>query len=152
MNKLTQLIISVVFFAAAVPAAAQTYVNPGLKFGYRFGDTGGFILGFDLSVIVAGDKHYYGFVLAGDGTSSIADIHLGMEFGSGLFGIAIGPVLRIKPDSGEFGFRITPYAGFILVPYCNYQFLAPNHGEHEVGTYLKFTIPGSYTKPDRIGW
>ncbi len=140
-NMLSRMLTVITLLVFAFSAEAQTLVNPGIKLGYRFGDKGGFVAGFDLSIMFARENHYYGFVLATDGTNKNIDFHAGFEYGRGIAGICIGPVLRISPAPHLFGFRVTPYAGILLVPYYNYQFLAPSESEHEIGTYIKFTIP-----------
>jgi hypothetical protein len=142
---------AILLLAAPLPAAAQTYVNPGLKLGYRFGDAGGFVAGFEVSVMVAREKGYLGFVVAADGTPKIWDYHFGVEYGVGYVGICAGPVVSRRSDTTDYGFRITPYAGIFLVPYYNYQYLLRSGSEHEVGSYIKFSIPNSSWQTGRIG-
>jgi hypothetical protein len=151
MNIRCRILPVILLLVVTLPTAAQTYINPGFKLGYRFGDAGGFVGGVEVSMMIADNKGYHGFVLAADGTSRTLDFHFGVEFGAGIFGICIGPVVSNRPDTTAYGFRVTPYAGFIVVPYYNYQFLIGTGSEHDVGTYLKFSLPNSSGQFGRIG-
>jgi hypothetical protein len=151
VKKSRRLLTAILLLAAPLPAAAQTYVNPGLKLGYRFGDAGGFVAGFEVSIMIANNKGYYGFVVAADGTPKIWDYHFGVEYGVGFVGVCAGPVVTHRSDTTDYGFRVTPYAGIFLVPYYNYQFLFQSGGEHEIGSYIKLSIPNSSWETGRIG-
>ncbi|MCX6144983.1 MAG: hypothetical protein NTZ35_17400 [Ignavibacteriales bacterium] len=151
MKKSRRLLTVILLLAALLPAAAQTCINPGLKLGYRFGDAGGFVAGFEVSIMVAHENRYVGFVVAADGTPKIWDCHFGVEYGVGYVGICAGPVVAHRSDTTAYGFRVTPYAGIFLVPYYNYQFLFQSGGEHEIGSYIKLSIPNSSWQTGRLG-
>jgi hypothetical protein len=136
MKKSCRFLIALLLVAASWPATAQTYVNPGLKLCYRFGDTGGFVAGFEVSIMVARESGYIGFVVAADGTPKIWDYPFGVECGVGYVGICAGPVVARRSDTTDYGFRVTPYAGIFLVPYYNYQYLFQSGSEHEIGSYI----------------
>ncbi|MCX6134948.1 MAG: hypothetical protein NTU47_14140 [Ignavibacteriales bacterium] len=151
MKQCRRILPVILMLGSSMAVPAQTLINPGLKLGYRFGEGGGFVGGFEISIMFWNEKGYYGFVLAGDGTSKTLDYHFGVEYGIGYFGICVGPVVSHRSDTTTYGLRVTPYGGFILVPYYNYQFLVRSGSEHEVGTYFKLTIPNSQGGMGRIG-
>jgi hypothetical protein len=139
LNRYQRVLTLSLLLAGPIPLLAQSYVNPGFKLGYRFGHDGGLIYGFEVSVVRWQHNSYRGIVAAFDGTHQLLECHLGIEYGIGLIGICLGPVLSNRADETSIGFRVTPYAGVILVPYYNFQFLLPSSTQHEIGTYLKFS-------------
>jgi hypothetical protein len=140
MVTTNRIVLIAIFVGCATSLAAQTFLSPGIKLAYRFGDNGGFIGGLDVSVIRASNHGYYGLVVAVDQIHSAVNAHLGIEGGFGPVGLCVGPVLTLKDRTLDYGLRITPYAGVLLVPFYNYQLMHMMSNEHEVGAYIKIPV------------
>ena len=125
---------------SANPLAAQVFLSPGIKLGYRFGPDGGLVGGFDVSVIHATNHGYVGLVAAIDLVQSTLNSHVGFEAGVGPVGICIGPVLSFRDREFDYGARITPYFGAFLVPFYNFQIMRYFPNGHEIGAYLKIPV------------
>jgi hypothetical protein len=144
MVKAKIRIIAILFVLGFSDLFAQyTYINPGIKLGYMFGENGGFVYGFEISVTHYDEKSgpIWGCVLDWDVTKELNKVHFGVE-GSALFmGLDIGPTYAWRDDKHYYGFSIIPFAGAFLIPYYNYTYLGPNNSTHEIGSYIKLTIP-----------
>jgi hypothetical protein len=118
----------------------RTFINPGVKLGYRFGENGGLAAGFEISATRWTPSGYLGLLLSVDHSGKTLRTHLGFEGGRGLLGLAIGPTIAFRDKTLDYGFNVTPYAGFVIIPYYNFMFLRSFPSEHEVGSFIKFPI------------
>jgi hypothetical protein len=132
-------------------SAAQNLLSPGIKLSYRFGDRGGFVGGIDVSAVRWTDHGYFGFVIACDEVHGTVNFHVGIEGGVGVLGICVGPVVSSKDGTLDYGLRVTPYAGAIIVPFYNFQMMQRSPNEHDVGVFLKFPVPLFDAKIGRLG-
>jgi hypothetical protein len=123
--------------------AQNVYVNPGIKLGYMFGEKGGFVFGFEISVTRLDNNSdiIWGYVLDYDMTKKIKRIHLGIEASRTLVGIDIGPTYVWVEGERHLGFSFIPYGGAVFYPYYNYTYLFPNISFQEIGSYIKITMP-----------
>jgi len=127
------------------PAASQgtsTYINPGLKLGYTFGENGGFTAGIEISYTWANTNLAWGVLSSADWCNGLLKIHLGLEAARGV-GISIGPSITKKIDTIDYGITVTPFAGFILYPFYSYTWRMTSPNIQEVGAFLKFPIQTS---------
>ena len=141
MTKKIFLITLLIGFSTSF--SQNVYVNPGLKLGYMFGENGGFVFGFELSITRLSENGglLYGYVFDYDMTKKIKRIHLGIEASRTLIGLDVGPTFLWAEGKGNLGFSIIPFGGAILYPYYNYTLLFPNTTYQEIGSYIKYTIP-----------
>jgi hypothetical protein len=119
------------------------YVNPGIKLGYMFGENGGFVFGFELSItrFTENDGFIYGYVFDYDITKTVTRLHIGIEASRTLVGLDVGPTFAWIKGEGKMGLSIIPFGGILFYPYYNYTILFPNTTLQEIGSYLKFTLP-----------
>ncbi len=119
------------------------YLNPGIKFGYTFGENGGATVGIEVSYTRVGetsDRPFAYGILASVDYCKNADrvrYHIGGEY---LF-LAIGPTMIVEAGAIDWGVNVTPYLWAIVVPYFNYTFRTAGHSNlSEVGGFLKIPI------------
>ena len=126
-------------------AQNDIYINPGIKLGYMFGEKGGIVFGFELSITKLDNNRgfVWGYVFDYDMTKKIKRIHLGIEAYRMLLGLDIGPTFAWVEGERYLGFSFIPYGGAILYPYYNYTLLFPNITYQEIGSYIKFTLPNT---------
>lgn len=122
---------------------AQTFVNPGIKFGYSFGKDGGFVFGWELSVTFWDSYYIWGFVFDYDTINNLDRLHIGVEFWRAGIGLDVGPSFAWEDGNNFAGFSIIPYGGAIIYPYYNYTYLWKRGSSHEIGSYLKLSIGSS---------
>jgi hypothetical protein len=128
------------------------YVNPGIKLGYMFGEKGGFVLGIEISVTYVDLNHaIVGLVFDYDELSKFNKIHLGFEASTLFAGIDVGPTFGWDDDNNYTGFSIIPFGGAFIYPYYNYTFFNKNMSYHEIGSYIKVTIPNKSTSINLSG-
>jgi len=121
----------------------ETFINPGVKLGYQFGENGGFSLGFEISfTFLAKDGAIYGVLFDLDKFQRSWYYHFGLEFATHFVGVEIGPTLW-GGNNSDWGFGTTVYTGVVLYPYYRYTFMNRNPNLHEIGTYIKFPLPTS---------
>ncbi|MDR3667574.1 MAG: hypothetical protein P4L35_12090 [Ignavibacteriaceae bacterium] len=132
--------------------AQDMYVNPGIKLGYMFGENGGFVIGFELSVTRYDNKtgSIWGLVLDLDETVKMTKLHLGVESSTAFLGLDAGPAFIWQDNKGYWGFSFIPYGGVFLYPYYNFTFNFQNIYYHEIGSYIKFTIPNKNNESVRF--
>jgi hypothetical protein len=118
----------------------RTFINPGFKLGYRFGENGGFAGGIELSITRWSGYSYAGVLFSIDHSGKTVSYHCAFEAGRGLIGVSIGPVMVRREQSVDYGFSVTPYAGLILIPYYRFTYLRHFPSEHEIGSYIKIPI------------
>lgn len=118
----------------------RTFINPGFKLGYRFGQNGGLTGGLEISITRWGQNAYTGALFSIDHSDRTIECHCAFEAGSGFFGVSIGPIIALREQSVDYGFGLTPYVGFVLIPYYRFVYLQHSPSEHEVGSFLKIPI------------
>ena len=125
--------------------AQITYVCPGIKMGYMFGEKGGFVFGVELSVINLNNESpaSWGCLLDFDIIHNVKRFHLGIEGIAYIVGLDIGPTFVFEKGESYTGLSIIPFGGLILVPYYNYTDLFKNASYSEIGSYLKIPIQAS---------
>ncbi len=136
------IILCLIFSLSEVNSQNATYINPGIKLGYAFGDNGGFVFGLEISIVEhSGSDFVYGFVLSFDHINDAAIFHAGFEAtGAWLIGIEVGPSFMLKNGEKSYGFGITPYAGFILMPYMNISWFSNKQSFFQFGSYIKIPL------------
>jgi len=117
----------------------NSFINPGLKFGYRFDS--GFVFGVELSVTWWGNQGMGGIVFAYDYCSktNLKKLNFSVEGGT-VAGFAIGPSILFSDTGRSFGITTTLYGGFIAIPYVSANFNFKENSDMEVGSYLKWPI------------
>jgi len=98
--------ILVIILSAQAQAQDTWYLNPGFKIGYAFGQNGGIIGGFEVSLTHLPKS---GILLTGACVSvekfkSTLLIHLGFEAAS-IVGASLGPTMMISEENRSFGFH-----------------------------------------------
>lgn len=123
-----------------ISIAQKTFINPGVKLGYQFGENGGFSLGFEISfTFLAKDGAIYGVLFDLDKYQRRWHYHFGLEFWTHFAGVEIGPTF-CGGNISDWGFGTTVYSGAVLYPYYRYTFMNRNPNLNEIGTYIKFPI------------
>lgn len=118
----------------------RTFVNPGIKLGYTFGDQRGFTIGLECSITrMVGGSFTYGGVAAVDFCRQLIRIHAGVQ-ASKFIGIEWGPTFIRDGSESHFGHSLTPFLGFVAYPYYTMTFRGYSPTLHEVGSYLKAPI------------
>ena len=143
-----------VFFLFIVNISfAQTVMtfSPGIKLGYAFGNNGGFIYGFEATLVVdyrnQSPNYRYGIVTSIEVLNGERRLHFGGQINfSGyytLFGIELGPTFIIDGDKKKAGLSLTPYFGGFLIPYIRATIFQDKESELDIGTFLKLHVPVS---------
>ncbi len=117
----------------------RTFVNPGIKLGYTFGDSRGFTFGIECSVTRLLEGYSYGAVAAIDLCKQMQRFHLGVEASRGI-GIEWGPSVIAEGGVTQVGHTLTPFMGIIVYPYYAVTFRSRGDNLQEVGSYFKFPI------------
>ena len=124
-------------------AGQPTFVSVGFKIGYPLDRLPGLTVGLECSLNWI-NNYSYGIVLDVDRRSSTGLIkyHLGAEF-TGYYGIGLewGPTVISDSSHFSLGHSLTPYFGFIFMPYYTFTFSQRYETMNEFGTYLKFPAP-----------
>ncbi len=108
-----------------------TFLSPGVKLGYTFGDNGGFTYGFEVSFVwmdrsVHNIGNSMGPVFDIDFWPGATRLHLGLELvkydnRSGIAsGACFGPSIVFKESQPHFGVSFIPFFGALAYPYFNY--------------------------------
>lgn len=155
-------LLPLLLFAALAPvdalAAETTWVSPGIKIGYTFGE--GFMVGAELSVVHVPDVVStdigdlvargvfigYGGVLTWDWTpsKSLHKLHLGAQWTGPGLGLEAGPSLVIDEAGTYFGIGLSPWALTYVIPYYNYTVVFGRQDNlHELGLHLKLHLCAS---------
>ena len=137
------LFISFIIFTQNDFAQYNLYVSPGLKFGYAFGEDGGFVLGAELSVVAwpeDGLSFHIGTVISAEISKHFSVYHFGGEFGGAIGGIDVGPSIVNVEGESNLGVGGTLYTGFVLMPFFNYTKVSGGYHISQVGSYLKFPV------------
>lgn len=133
-------------------------VSPGLKFGYAFGDKGGFVFGFEISIMRYPNtfpaQNTYGAVLSFESMKREYRLHIGAqtnftayEEAWSWFGLEVGPTYIFRETNNTFGINVTPYFGGFIIPYYRLLIIPQEYVQHEVGSFLKLhlQIKGKYS-------
>jgi len=145
------LFASFLFFVSLqnISIAQKTFISPGIKLGYRFGQDGGLTFGFEMSYIIwAKDELYkpiYGVVIGLDNFYGKNDFHFGVEVATPYFGVEVGPTISGRYDY-DLGFSATIYTGLGLYPYYCYTYMKKNPNQHQIGSFFKGIIQTSGEK------
>ena len=146
------MLVSFIFIAQNDFAQTRIFLNPGLKFGYAFGEGGGFVFGAKLSVVTWQNDHsslYIGAVISAEISDHFSIYHFGGEFGAAIGGFDIGPsIIKMKGES-NLGIGTTIYSGFVLMPFFNYTRINSDYHISQIGSYLKFPL---LVKGDKYGF
>jgi|JI8StandDraft_1071087.scaffolds.fasta_scaffold60375_1 hypothetical protein len=122
------------------------FINPGVKFGYSFGEKGGFTYGVQLSITSTFSSSFSpfwgGIVFNAYKCNGRKSVHFGAQASYWGFGMEAGPTYLYENGSSHSGYSIIPFGGLIIIPYYNYtKFETDSLTSHEVGSYIK--IPGN---------
>jgi hypothetical protein len=134
------LIVASITSSTCFSQDGRTFINPGFKLGYRFGENGGLAGGIELSINRWSGYSYAGVLFSIDHSEKTVSYHCAFEAGRGLIGVSIGPVIVRREQSIDYGLSVTPYAGLILIPYYRFTYLWHFPSEHEIGSYIKIPI------------
>lgn len=147
MNKLKIYILLVfiylLFFTLKSQAAEPDYFfSPGLKIGYQFGEYGGFVFGFDFSVMRTVD--YFpnvGAVFSFEKCNGSTKLHLGAQTAH-IVGLDIGPTIHITENKTNYGYSLGLYSLLIVMPFYEYtqMFDDKNYSFSQTGVFLKAPI------------
>ena len=136
-------LISLLFIAGFCQSHAtdsRTFVNPGIKLGYTFGDQRGFTFGFECSITrMVGDRFTFGGVAAVDFCRQLFRAHTGVQASWGV-GVEWGPTFIRDGSQSQFGHSLTAFLGFVAYPYYTMTFRGESPTLYEFGSYLKAPI------------
>lgn len=121
------------------------YLNPGVKLGYQFGENGGFVYGFEVSVTTYTKSSFPlpGVVFNIDRCKGKTKIHLGAQT-SLMLGMELGPTLYIDNDKQYWGVSTTIFGFVFAIPYYEYTYLFDTNNLHQIGLFGKVPIPVKY--------
>jgi len=133
-------------------AQTQVFFSPGFKFGYAFGEHGGFVFGAEASLNFNSsslkEHNMYGAVISYEILNKERRLHLGAQvnfysYGNvlGLLGLETGPTFIWEEKSMDVGFSITPYFGGFVIPYYRLFIIPKKYIQHEVGSFIKLHVP-----------
>ena len=149
MNRLRLFLL---IFSASIVLQIQTgfaqtqhwYVNPGIKLGYAFGSSGGFVLGGEVSLTTINENHYFawGILASVESVGDIKLIHCGVEYFPHIFyGASFGPSFVINQNRDELAWTTTVFGGAFILPYYRLTIRPNNDDIHEIGSFFKLLIP-----------
>ena len=148
------LFILVMFYSQLLIAQTVLTLSPGIKLGYAFGENGGFVFGFETSLVIDYDSSLentnYGFVLSYEILNNEKRVHVGVELNIGefspLFGMEFGPTFVLNEKKRNIGLSLTPYFGAFIIPYLRITVFPKKNIQREIGTFLKLHFPvyGNY--------
>ena len=121
----------------------RTFINPGVKIGYAFGNGGGLVMGFECSFSsITFDTHTssYGFVVGIDKYFDFTKYHIGVEYYYGGIGLEYGPSYLKKGEEFDITTSATLYTWLIAIPYASITFNNEFGAFNEYGMFLKFPI------------
>lgn len=145
------LLFILIFPIVVICEDTKVIISPGIKVGYAFGEKGGFIFGYEISLVQysgsGNGAQTLGAVIAYDMLKTEDRLHLGLETTFvGLdgvwkpFGIEIGPTFVFRETTIIVGLHITPYYGALLIPYYRIIILHNENIQSETGAFLKLPI------------
>ncbi len=121
------------------------YINPGVKFGYSFGDKGGFTYGLEVSITSSFTSSFGpfwgGFVFNTYKRKGKKSMHVGAQASYYGFGMDVGPTYVNDYGKMYSGYTITTFGGLIIIPYYSYSgFDNDSLTSHEIGTFVKMPL------------
>lgn len=142
----SKIILFLMLFGVCKSLAQITYVCPGIKMGYMFGEKGGFVFGVELSVINFDNNSpvSWGYLLDFDLCHNVKRFHLGIEGIIYIVGLDIGPTFLFDDGGSYTGYSIITFGGLILDPYYNYTSISQKGTYSEIGSYLKIPLNTSH--------
>lgn len=153
--KVHHIVIAIILSTFySIQAQDFVFFTGGLKFGYSFGENGGFTYGFEISTVACTfDESVYGAALSYDITGELHKVHFGLEAalaplkrGFNFWGFEAGPTYAWNDSEDFFGLGVMSYFGTIIIPEYSFTYLE-NYGTlHEIGTYVKlgFLLKGDF--------
>ena len=150
MLRVSKILLLLIILTMALFAHDGNFLSAGFKVGYTFGASGGFTFGFESSLNWDNGKKYWpSVVLAIDRCSpnGLLKYHAGAEI-STVYGAGVewGPTIVSNNSEISLAHSLTPYVGFIIIPYYSITFVGKGENINEAGTYLKFPVPLSGQK------
>jgi hypothetical protein len=138
--KFSKLLIIVFLLNCATLSANDniSFLSPGIKLGYVFGNNGGFVIGFELSYVYWSQMVAVGPVFNIDSFNGTIKLHFGLEALS-IVGVDLGPTLVIKNGQSRWGYSVIGFGGFLIYPYYCYTSIG-NNSYDEIGSYFKLPI------------
>ena len=134
-----------IFSQKAKSYEPAVFLNPGIKLGYQMGEGGGFVYGFELSLIALNkDYPIFGLVSNIDFCKGNTKLHFGVELSAGIIGIDIGPSFYFTEKANYTGFTLGLYSLVFIMPYYETSIFYTDTNSFTVnqyGTYLKIPIP-----------
>ncbi|HUI09662.1 MAG TPA: hypothetical protein VL221_04990 [Bacteroidota bacterium] len=95
----------------------ETFISPGVRCGYTFGDRGGFTLGVELSVTRrVGVDTYAGMLVDVYAVGAMKMVHVGAEATYHFVGLSLGPTFAETPEGTRVGYSLIAYGLFIVMP------------------------------------
>jgi len=144
MNRLISLKLNLLLWLFssqhATSQGTSTYINPGIKLGYTFGENGGFTAGVEISYTWVNENLSFGIVTSADVCKKLLKFHLGTEASTRGIGVCVGPSLTKNNDTTDYGLTFTTFFGLVVIPYYSYTFRFIKDDVHELGSFLKFPI------------
>lgn len=142
------IIVFMFFFSYNTKAEGKgnsIYLNPGIKLGYQFGENGGFVYGFEVSVTTYTKSSFPlpGIVFNIDRCKGKTKVHLGAQT-SLMLGIELGPTLYLDNDNKYWGVTSTLFGFVFAMPYYEYTYLFDTNNLHQIGLLGKVPIPVKY--------
>ncbi len=128
-------------------AQDRWFINPGFKLGYAFGQNGGFISGWEVSITNLPDakRPILGACVSIEHIKSVTVVHCAVE-ASSIFGISLGPTIIVSDDSHAWGIGATLFGGVVVMPYYRVTYIPNWSTLNEVGSFIK--IPLKFAGPD----
>lgn len=138
----------------SIAADPTICLNPGVKLGYQFGENGGFVYGFEVSLtntfiqrfnsqLVPGTYLSYGILFNIDYCKNNTKIHCGVQFSSLPLGFDIGPTFYIKDNKSSSGYSVCLFSFIGVLPYYEYTriFDEQNTSFSQTGVFMKLPLP-----------
>ena len=83
---------------------------------------------------------YYGAVISTEASKHFVVYHFGVELGTAFGGAEIGPSFIKLNGNKSFGYGLTVYTGFIIMPFYNFTKVREGENISEFGSFLKFPV------------
>jgi hypothetical protein len=152
ISKLFVLSFIIFIFSQGKASAGDeiTWLSPGIKLGYHFGDGGGFIIGAEVSILWDrnDDSNFRvkGIAIDYNYCQSLKFSHLSFSFeghpviGNVPMGVSVGPGVIFKDEKIKYGVSAVAYTGVGLVPFVGSTYIYGENPDFETGSYIKIPI------------
>ena len=143
-RRIALMIAFVCLVSEPLSAQDRLWINPGLRISYAFGEKGGMTIGPEISVVWEVHDGMAGIVVDLDFCDSArrTKLHVGFErhplWHEGLVGVCIGPTLIWEHARCDPGFTITPYTGFMFIPFTALTIRGHEPSIFELGGDVKY--------------